>query len=179
MKIAHFFSQKNAIFNRPVYTIMKFSSSKEEPMDLEQLSDAEKEQIEKDLRGAISTLIAGCEALDMEAAFGIFSDSPAFLMMGTDGSLCDYQAYVNSNIDYLMTCSSFKLTTFREEIRILAPDIAIFSWAYKAEATLKTGDQDVVENAGATFVFNKVNDAWKVAYYHESSVPTKRVAKAH
>ena len=148
-------------------------------MDVEQLSDAEEKKIEKELKGAISTLIAGCEALDMEAAFGIFSDSPAFRMMGTDGSLCDYRTYVNSNIDYLMACSSFKLTTFREEIRILAHNIAIFSWAYKAEATLKTGDQDVVENAGATFVFNKVDDTWKVAYYHESSVPTKRVTKAH
>ena len=146
-------------------------------MDVEQLSDAEKGKIEKELRDAIHTLIAGCETLDMEAAFGIFSDSSAFLMMGTDGSLCDYRTYVNSNIDYLMTCSSFKLTTFREEIRILAHDIAIFSWAYKAEANLKTGDQDVVENAGATFVFNKINGVWKVVYYHESSVPTKRVTK--
>jgi len=148
-------------------------------MSPKQLSLAEKEEIERSLRKAIDTLIAGCEAFDMGSAFGVFSDSTTFLMMGTDGSLCDYQTYLRSNVDYLMACSAFKLTTFRDEIRILDRDTALFAWAYKAEATLKTGDQDVVENAGATFVFKRVNDAWKVVYYHESSTPTKRVTKRH
>ena len=148
-------------------------------MNAEHLSSSEKEKIEKELREAINTLIAGCEALEMELAFGVFSNSPDFLMMGTDGSLCDYQTYLNNNVDYLMTCSSFKLTTLKKEIRILDRSTAIFAWAYRAEATLKTGEQDVFENAGATFVFSKVNDEWKVVYYHESSSPPTRVSKGH
>jgi len=147
-------------------------------MNTEQLTDSEKRSIEKDLRQAINTLIAGCEALDMEMAFRIFSDSPAFLMMGTGGALCDYRRYLDDNINYLKTCSSFKLSTFRDEIRVLSRDTAIFAWAYKAEATLKTGDRDVVENAGATFVFHKIDDVWKVVYYHESSTPARRESKA-
>jgi hypothetical protein len=148
-------------------------------MNAEYLSSSEKEKIENELREAINTLIAGCEALDMELAFGVFSDSPDFLMMGTGGSLCDYQTYLNNNINYLTTCANFKLTTLKEEIRILGCDIAIFSWAYRAEATLKTGEQDIVENAGATFVFSKVSGEWKVVYYHESSSPPIRVSKEH
>jgi hypothetical protein len=148
-------------------------------MNREHLSSSEKEKIKEELQEAINTLIGGCEALDMELAFRIFSNSPDFLMMGTDGSLCDYQTYLHNNIDYLMTCSSFKLTTLKEEIRILNRDMAIFSWAYRAEATLKTGEQDVFEHAGATFVFGKVNDEWKVVYYHESSLPPTRVSKGH
>ena len=148
-------------------------------MNVEHLSDSEREKIKNELQEVINTLIAGCEALDMELAFGMFSNSPDFLMMGTDGSLCDYQTYLDDNINYLMTCENFKLTTFQEEIRILDHDMAIFSWAYRAEATLKTGEQDIVENAGATFVFSKVNDEWKVVYYHESSVPPTRVSKGH
>ena len=148
-------------------------------MEAEHLSGSEKEKIKNELQKAINTLIAGCEALDMELAFGVFSNSPDFLMMGTDGSLCDYQTYLNNNIKYLMTCANFKLTTLQEEIRILDRDMAIFSWAYRAEATLKTGEQDIVENAGATFVFSKVNDEWKVVYYLESSVPPTRVSKGH
>jgi hypothetical protein len=147
-------------------------------MNPEHLSSSKEEKIKKELQEAINTLIAGCEALDMELAFRIFSNSPGFLMMGTDGSLCDYQTYLNNNIAYLMTCSNFGLTMLKEEIRILNRDVAIFSWAYRAEATLKTGEQDIFENAGATFVFSKVNnDVWKVAYYHESSLPPTRVQK--
>ena len=145
-------------------------------MKADHLSGSEKKKIEKELQEVVHTLIAGCEALDMDLAFGVFSNSPDFLMMGTDGSLCDYQTYVNNNIDYLMTCSSFKLTTLKEEIRILRRDMAIFSWAYRAEATLKTGERDIVENAGATFVFSKVSGEWKVVYYHESSSPPIRVS---
>lgn len=148
-------------------------------MNAEHLSYSEKGKIKKELQEAIHTLIAGCEALDMELAFGIFSSSPDFLMMGTDGSLCDYQTYLNNNINYLMTCENFKLTTFQEEIRILDRDMAVFSWGYRVEATLKTGEQDIIENAGASFVFSKVNDEWKVVYYHESSVPLIRIPKGH
>ena len=78
-----------------------------------------------------------------------------------------------------MTCSNFKLTTFKEEIRVLNRDMAIFALAYGAEATLKTGERDIVENAGATFVFNKVNDEWKVVHYHESSLPPRRETQGH
>jgi hypothetical protein len=153
--------------------------NEEVAMNAEYLSNSEREMIKKELQEAIDTLIAGCEMLDMEMAFRIFSNAPDFLMMGTDGSLCDYQTYLNNNVDYLTTCSRFKLTTLKKEIRILDRDTAIFAWAYRVEATLKTGEQDIVENAGASFVFSKVNDEWKVVYYHESSSPPKRISKGH
>ena len=145
-------------------------------MNGEHLSSSEMEQIKKELQEVIDMLIMGCEALDMEVAFGMFANSPDFLMMGTDGSLCDYQTYLNNNVDYLMACSDFKLTTFKEEIRILSRDMAIFAWSYGAEAALKTGEKDIVENAGATFVFRKVDGEWKVVYYHESSLPPVRIS---
>ena len=119
--------------------------------EMESFSNVEKEVIAGEVRQVIRRLIRGCETLDIDTAFDMFLDSPDFLMMGTDGSLCNYQTYVNNNIDYLVTCSDFELTTRNEDIRILTRDVAVFSWAYKAKATLKTGEQDIVENAGATF----------------------------
>jgi hypothetical protein len=145
-------------------------------VNTQQLSESEEDRIKQGLRVAIHTLIAGCEALDMDVAFDIFAGSPAFLMMGTDGSLCDYQTYLGNNIDYLMTCSAFELTTFQEEIRVLNRNTAVYAWAYGAKATLKTGEHDIVENAGASFVFSRIDGEWKVVYYHESSVPPKRVS---
>jgi hypothetical protein len=144
-------------------------------MNANPLSIAETKVIKQELQEALNTLIAGCEALDMELAFAIFSNAPEFLMMGTDGSLCDYQTYLKNNIDYLKTCSAFKLTTLKQEFRILTRDVAILSWAYSAEATLKTGERDLVENAGASFVFRKEDSDWKVIYYHESSLPPTSV----
>ena len=144
-------------------------------MTSNEFSRLDRQQIEDELSTTFDELIAGCEALDLERAFSIFADTPDFLMMGTDGSLCDHRTYLKNNIDYMMTCTSFKLTTFRREIRIISREVAILSWAYRAEAGLKTGERDIIENAGASFVFRKVAGEWKVVYYHESSVPPVRV----
>jgi hypothetical protein len=138
------------------------------------ISKAEEEAIKEKIKEAIRNLMRGCETLDMQLAFDIFLDSPDFLMMGTDGTLCDYDTYLKNNIDYLDTCRGFKLTTFKEEIRVLDHETAIYAWVYGAEATLETGERDVIEKAGASFVFRKIGGQWKVAYYHESSVPPVR-----
>ncbi len=96
-------------------------------------------------------------------------------MIGADGTLCDYRQYVDNNVSYLRTCSSFKLTTLNEQIRVYDRRLAILSWIYKAEATLKTGERDLFESAGATFVFAKIGEEWKVVHYHESALPPTRV----
>jgi hypothetical protein len=141
------------------------------------LSAEERATISNELNDEIDNLIKGCEALDMVLAFRAFDSSDDFLMMGTDGKLADINSYLQSNIDYLMSCEKFKLTTRSKEIRILGRDTAIFAWAYAAEALLKAGERDIIEGAGASFVFKRVNGQWKVIYYHESSSPPKRIKK--
>ncbi|MFH1524214.1 MAG: hypothetical protein ABIF04_04555 [Chloroflexota bacterium] len=143
---------------------------------MDTLTHAEKESIEEEIKKAIGDLIQGCETLDMDMAFGMFSNSPDFLMIGTDGTYCDYNTYLGNNIDYLKTCSNFKLTTHGKKIRILDRNTAIYSWSYGAEATLKTGERDIIEKAGASFVFRRMGDEWKVVYYHEASVPPTRLS---
>ena len=144
-------------------------------MDFDHQTTVEIDNIKSELYSALDKLIKGCETLDMKLAFEIFSDSASFLMMGTDGSLCDYQTYLKNNIDYLKDCNSFKLNTFKKEIRIINKETAVLSWAYGVEAKLKTGEVDLIDNAGASFVFSKIQGNWKVVYYHESSVSWKRI----
>jgi hypothetical protein len=148
-------------------------------MKAQSLSSTEIAEIEGQLQEAINNLITGCESLDIEMAFQIFSNSPDFLMMATDGTVCDYQTYLNDNVNYLSSCSSFNLTTFQREIRVLDRNTAVLAWAYGAEATLKTGERDIIERAGASFLFKKVEDEWKVVYDHESSVPPRRETQGH
>src|SRR3989304_4008939 len=95
------------------------------------LSQSEKNRIKKEVKEAFDTIIKGCESLDMDMAFKVFHNSPDFYMIGTDCSICDYQTYIDSNINYLKECSNFKLTTFNEEIKYLGRDMVIFSWIYK------------------------------------------------
>ncbi|MBN2499533.1 MAG: hypothetical protein JXB38_02135 [Anaerolineales bacterium] len=144
-------------------------------MQVSVLSDVEKAKIESEVKAAVDTVIAGCETLDMEMAFAPFLDAPEFRMMRADGSLCDYGTYIKENVDYLSTCASFDLTTVQTEIKVLSADLAIFSWVYNVVATLKNGEQDVFDSAGASFVFKKMDGAWKVIYYQESTQPPSHI----
>lgn len=140
------------------------------------LPNSEKDKIVKEVKEAFNTVVDGCESLDMELAFKVFYNSPDFYMIAPDCSICDYRTYVDNNIRYLKECSDFKLTTFNEKIKFLSSDRIVYTWIYKAEATLKTGDRDIVEKAAATFLFEKIDNEWKVIYYHEASLPPVRIS---
>ncbi len=90
-------------------------------------------------------------------------------MMGTGGVLCDYKTYLKDNLDYLGSCESFSLQTLNRVVRIIDKVTAVYSWAYRVNAKLKSGEIDNIKNAGASFFFRKIKDEWKVVYYHESS----------
>ncbi|MDD5328169.1 MAG: hypothetical protein PHY02_10220 [Phycisphaerae bacterium] len=138
------------------------------------LPESEIEVIRNEVKDEINNLIIGCESLDMELAFKVFSKTSDFFMIASNGYYYDYQTFFNNNKNYLDNCSEFKLTTLKEEIKVLADDLVIVSWIYKAIATLKTGEQDIWDKAGATFLFKKIDDDWKVINYQESSLPPER-----
>lgn len=142
------------------------------------VSEEDKERIEDEILEALDRLIAGCESLDMELAFSPFSRFDEFRMIAADGTLCDFTTYYDNNMSYLESCLAFSLTTFGTDVLVLRSDLAVLSWTYKAEATLDSGERDVIDRAGASFVFEKRDGEWKVVRYHESSAPPKRVSPA-
>jgi len=137
-------------------------------------SPEETRRIEAEILAALDRLVDGCERLDMDLAFGIFSRGPDFRMIAADGSLCDFATYYDNNVAYLDDCSAFSLTTLRTDVLVLRMDAAVLSWIYRAEVTLESGAFDVIDRAGATFVFEKRDGEWKVVRYHESSLPAVR-----
>ena len=110
----------------------------------------------------------------MDLAFKVFSKSPDFFMIAGDGNYYDYQAFFDNNKNYLESCSKFELFTTKLDIKVLSSDLVIVSWLYKAVATLQTGDQDIIEKAGATFLFKRIDTDWIVINYHESSLPPEK-----
>ena len=138
------------------------------------LTADEEAAIEIVLRDKIGALVAGCESLDMDVAFQSFSRSPAFLRMTTDGSLSDCESYISDNVEYMSNCSRFRLHTRDLQVRVLGPAAAVVAWSYSAEASFRSGEQALVEKAGATFVFGLVRGEWQIVYYHESSTPPVR-----
>ena len=141
-------------------------------------SESKRKKIEAEILAALERLIAGCGALDMGAAFGPFSRSSEFRMIGADGSLCDFETFYGDNVSYLGNCSAFSLATIASDVLVLRSDLAVLSWIYRAEATLANGERDVIERAGATFVFEKREGRWVAVRYQESSLPPVRERSA-
>ena len=134
----------------------------------------EQEKIRKEIEYEIDNLIRGCEELNLEKAFKVYLKSANFFMIAADGYYYDYQTFYNNNKNYFDILSKFELTTIKRDLKILSNDLVIYSWIYKVIATLKTGEQDILNSAGATFLFKKINDVWTVINYHESSAPPTR-----
>lgn len=131
--------------------------------------------MEDELRAVVEELIARCEALDLEAAFAVSSRSPDFLMMGADGSLGDFEAFYRNNAEYFAECTAFEIETIDDDIRVLPGGLVRYAWVYRVVATLKTGEKDIFDEAGATFLFDKSGGTWKAVYYQESAQPPRRV----
>lgn len=138
------------------------------------ISENRKKEIKDEIKKEIDSLIIGCESLDMSLAFKVFSKSPDFFMIASDGNFYDYQTFYNNNKNYFEICSSFELDTKKLDIKVLSDDLVIVSWLYKVVATLKTGNKDIIENAGATFLFKKIDNKWIVINYQESSLPPEQ-----
>jgi ketosteroid isomerase-like protein len=129
----------------------------------------DRERIEREVLATLARLIAGCERLDMELAFGMFDRSDAFRMVAGDGTVCTFDEYYESNVGYLGQCESFQLETVQANVLVLRSDLAVLTWSYRVKATLQSGAQDRIGRAGATFLLELRDGEWKVVRYHESS----------
>ena len=160
------------LFYLIILTVLSISCTTKNKSSM--ITEKEIDIIKNEVKSEIDSLIIGCESLDMHLAFKVFSKSPDFFMIASDGNYYDYQTFFNNNKVYLESCSKFELFTTRLDIKVLTSDLVIVSWLYKAVATLETGDQDIIEKAGATFLFKKLDNEWKVINYHESSLPPEK-----
>ncbi len=91
------------------------------------LTESDKDLIKKEIRKEIDSLIAGCEMLDMEKAFAVFSDDPGFYMIAADGCSYDYHAFITNNRNYFKSCLAFQRNTDKLGIKVLSADHVVVS----------------------------------------------------
>ena len=138
------------------------------------INKIDKESITQEIDRILDDLIASYETMDIEASFKVFSTDQDFFMIGSDGLIYDHETFYTANRSYFDLCSAFALTTYIRDIKVLSNDLALVSWHYKAIATLKAGGKDVFDTAGATFLFQKIDNQWSVINYQESTLPPRR-----
>ncbi len=133
------------------------------------LTEADKNKVMEDIRSEIAGLSQGAESLNTAMAMALYSDSPEFRFISTDGSLADYSSFYRSSDEFFKSCSSVKFTRLQDEFTFLTDDLVIYSWIYRARAVSKSGERYNYDKIGATFLFRRVDQKWKTIYLHESA----------
>jgi uncharacterized protein (TIGR02246 family) len=124
----------------------------------------------QELKGVVNAIMQGLEKLDAEVLFQSYSNSPDFILFTTDGTTADYRAAKNHHVQWFKSLSSLKVTTVADEFRFLSGNVAVCAWHARFAMTLKTGGEPKVDFA-ITFVFNKIDNRWKVVYQQTSALP--------
>lgn len=144
----------------------------------DQLSQQQMDQIKKDVKVAVDSIIAKFERLDADGAMQYYWDSPDFVAFNADGSRSDFQASKKASIDFVNSATAVKITTIREDFTVMTKDIVICAWVGKEDVTLKSGDRATYDPFGVTLVYKNIGGQWKVIYSHESgTVVTQKAGK--
>ena len=144
----------------------------------DQLTQQQKDQIKKDVKAVVDSMVAKDEKLDADGVMARYWDSPDFVSFGPDGSRSDYQAAKKGLADMFSASASLKIFTIREDFIVLSKDIVICAFLAKSEVVLKSGDKMVFDPDAVTLVFQKIAAQWKVIYQHESAtIMTQKAGK--
>jgi hypothetical protein len=135
------------------------------------LTDSEKEAIKNEVKKEFTAMVEACTKLDIQTALKYYWDSPDFMGFGVDGAIIDYASLKNTNEDFFGAAQSIQFPSLKEVIKVLTVDQVVFIWQYKAEIVLKTGERMNFDKVGVTFLFQKIDGAWKIVYYQESALP--------
>jgi ketosteroid isomerase-like protein len=125
----------------------------------------------KEIREVVKVIFQSLEKMDVQALFQSYSNSSDFVFFTTDGSMVDWQAAKNHHAAWFNSLSALQVTTIGEYFRFLPGNTVICSWTGKFEMTMKTGEQLKINRFGITFIFNKIDNKWKVIHQHSSSLP--------
>jgi ketosteroid isomerase-like protein len=137
----------------------------------EELTQQDKDQIKKEVSAVFANMVTSYEQLNMEAMLKYYWDSPDFIYVNADGTTIEQKDLKKTFEEVYKTFGALKIITAREEYRILKKDIVLCLWLGKSEANMKDGSLITYNTDAVSFLFQKINEEWKVIYQSESSLP--------
>ena len=123
----------------------------------------------------IQGMIAAEERLDAAAAWAVHTDAPGYCWVDTDGTAYDFAGTKKAWTGYLAGCAKLKYTTINEDVLVLGPDLAFYTWTGSADVTPKEGPRTRNDRWTARYLCRRINGAWKIIGGQESSAPGKTV----
>jgi hypothetical protein len=143
-----------------------FGCGKQQP---DQMTPQEQDVAKKEISEVLDHQLQSASKLDADALLQSYWNSPDFILLTTSGSMVDYQATKNGTAEMYKTLNALKFTTIKNEFRFLPGNVVICAWLGKCEFTFKTEERATIGSYAITFVFQKLDNQWKIVYSHESA----------
>jgi len=145
-----------------------FGCGRQEPA---QMTSQEQDVAKKEISEVLDQQLQNAGKLDAEALLQSYSNSPDFILLTAVGSMVDYQGAKNGTAEMYKSLTSLKFTTIKNEFRFLPGNVVICAWLGKCDVVFKTGESATIDSYAITFVFQKLDNQWKIIYSHESASP--------
>ena len=123
-------------------------------------------------------MFAAEERFDTAAVWAVHADVPGYRWVDTDGTAYDFAGTRKAWTNYLAGCAKLKYTTIKEDVLVLAPDLAFYTWTGSADVTPKDGPRTRYELWTARNLCRRIDGEWKIIGGQESSLPGKVVGAA-
>lgn len=158
-----------------VAVLVSFSASTQKQSDLTQ---QRQDEIKKELKVVIDSMIAAIDRLDAAAGIQFYWDSPDFMAINADGSISDYHALKKMGVEGAKTIASMTISTSQVDFVVLTQDVAICTWRSKGEVALKSGTKMKYDPDVLTLIFRRIDGKWKITYSQESAtIVTQKASK--
>jgi ketosteroid isomerase-like protein len=138
-------------------------------------TETQQAAIRQEVTQAMHGMLAADERVDFAGVWAFHADVPTYLFADVDGKLYDYAGTKKVWSDFYAGCANLKLSTKREDVLVLGPDIALYRWHGAADITRKDGTTVRVDPWSATYLCRRISGAWKIVYGHESALPPQAV----
>jgi proline iminopeptidase len=132
--------------------------------------------IKVEVAKAMDDFKAAVEKVDLAAVLAIAADVPEFRYVMPDGSVIDFAGWKQGHIDYFATVAAHRFFPKSQDIAVLASDTALVTWKGAMEVVPKDGAVLRVDPFAATFLFKRIDGAWKLVHQNESGPPPQPVA---
>jgi len=142
------------------------------------LTEAQKTMIRQEVIQAMKPMWAACEKMDPAIMTKYCLDSPEFAFATSDGKVYSYAEFCKSWPETVARFPAQKISIRSENVIVLAPDAALYCWQGGNDMTQKDGTVLRADPTAGTYLLRKVGNAWKGAYFQESSLPMAPVKPA-
>ncbi len=133
------------------------------------LTENEKEIIKSELQSIMDQIIQNAEIGNMEESIEPYLDSPEFMSI-SNGQISDYKNFIIENKYYYEALKSQKFINSKIIYTFINHETVIITLGCSVLVKMKEEQEIKIDPYTATFIFNKVNEMWKVIYAHGSGI---------